>query len=167
MGRMTTPTTSRPTPSRPDANAIVSELMAEIRENRKEAPPPKRLPAWASSLMAVGGIAMSVWLWIAPPAALLPPPPPTISPDQRDASARLAIILQASRIDAFVAKHGRLPVTGNEAGIPYPEVRYRKLDATTYELAMDPGTGSLTWRSTEPRDQFVGSSRSVLGGGKN
>ena len=109
---------------------------------------------------------MSAWLWIAPPAALLPSPPPKISAEQREASARLVIILQASRIDAFVAKNGRLPATGSEAGIPYPEILYRKLDATTYELAMDPGHGALTWRSTEPRDQFVGTSRSVLGGGK-
>jgi hypothetical protein len=163
---MTTPTTSRPTPSKPDANAIVSELMAEIRENRKAAPPPRRLPPWARSLMAFAGVAVSAWLWIAPPAALLPPPPPKIPDEQHEASARLAIILQASRIDGFVNRHGRLPNSATEAGIPYPEIRYRKLDATTYELAMDPGTGALTWRSTERRDQFVGSSRSVLGGGK-
>lgn len=164
---MTTPTTARPTPPQGDASAIVTELMAEIRENRKAPPPPRRLPPWVRATGATVGMAVCAWLWIAPPSWILPPPLPPVTSQQRESSARLAIVLQASRVDAYRTRTGRLPANTVEAGINYPEISYQRLDSATYQLSMDPGSGRITYRSTEPRDRFLASSEAkTLGGGK-
>lgn len=155
----------RPTPHG-DANAIVSDLMAEIRERKKAPPPPRQLPQWARYSLLMLLWAVCAWFWIAPPAALLPEQSTVITAEQRHAGARLALALHASRVDAFRARTGRLPATAREAGISTPEINYRRLSADVYELAIDSGTNWVLYRSDVPRDEFLGHSVDSVTGAK-
>lgn len=152
-----TVSTARPTP-RGDADAIVSDLMAEIRERKKAPPPARRLPPWVRYSTLIVLWAICAWFWIAPPAALLPIQTSVITPEQRHAGARLALVLHASRVDAFRARTGRLPSSATEAGIAAPEINYRRISDDVYELAIDSGTNWVFYRSNVPRDEFLGHS---------
>ncbi|MDT8369160.1 MAG: hypothetical protein RQ745_08120, partial [Longimicrobiales bacterium] len=51
-----------------------------------------------------------------------------------EAGLRVAVALQADRIERFRLAHGRLPDQLRETGEPLPGILYTRLDATTYRV---------------------------------
>ena len=71
------------------------------------------IAAYAGSSLGWGVLA---WMWIAKPAMIfdVADSAPTMSAAQIDATARFALYLEKSRVDAYAKTHGRLPAQGGE-----------------------------------------------------
>lgn len=76
----------------------------------------------------------TAYVWLAAPAwaTIDRPEPPT--PAHREASLRLAIYLQAQRIEMYRTENGHLPETLDETGPPLPGIRYTRTPRGTYHL---------------------------------
>lgn len=108
-------------------------------------------------------VAVALLLWIRPPGFLLPAPRPSPTPAVVEANHRMAIVLQAQRIDHFRRVTRRLPDTLDEVGPVLPDLRYERLDANDYRLRAGGGERAVTWESTEPLRSFAGSADRALG----
>jgi len=108
-------------------------------------------------------LAVALVLWIRPPGFLLPASPATPPAAVVEANHRMAIVLQAQRIEHFRRVTRRLPDTLDEVGPVVPGLRYERLDANDYRLRAGEGEGAVTWDSTEALRTFAGSADRALG----
>ena len=93
-------------------------------------------------------LAVTLYVWIASPAwaRVDRPPPPT--PEHREASLRVAIFLQAQRIEAFRDRTGGLPEELEETGPPIPGISYARTPRGTYHLEGQNDTLALFYSSS-------------------
>jgi len=93
-------------------------------------------------------LAATLYVWLAAPAwaRVDRPPPPT--PEHREASLRVAIFLQAQRIEAFRDRTGRLPEELEETGPPMPGISYSRTPRGTYHLEGRNDTLALFYSSS-------------------
>lgn len=107
-------------------------------------------------------LALSIWLWVLPPAWLIPPPPAPRPVAEEEAALRFGMYLQAQRIRAFELREGVLPVTLDEAGEPLPGMSYTLVAPGIYELTGRTERVRLTYRSDTPLREWVGPGADVL-----
>lgn len=155
---MTTP--ARPTP-KANVAALVTEIMEEARKNAEVPAPPRSrlLPSYVAAGLAC---AMCAWVWIAPPAWLVPRPTPTPSREYRQASMRVALALNAQRIEAYRASHGRLPQGKQEVGIATDEIAYDRTDSLAFELSAQVDGQPVSYKSSQPRDRYLADAMTAL-----
>ena len=155
---MTTP--ARPTP-KVNVAALVTEIVEEAKKNAED-PAPSRSRFLPSYVAAGLVFALCAWAWIAPPAWLVPRPVAAPSREYREASARVALALNAQRIEAFRASHGHLPRTKQEVGIASDQIVYERTDSLTFELASKVDGQPVTYKSTQPRDRYLAEAMTAL-----
>lgn len=143
------PTDPRRVPSQV-VSGLVEEFYEERRvETRREQEKAKRRnvrdrlrrPIVGTVVLAICGAA-----WFAPLPTRAPAPPPPLS--YRLASARLALNLAARRVDAFAARHGRVPATLLDANVDEPQMILRALGTREYVIQMHVGSVVLTYDSS-------------------
>jgi hypothetical protein len=105
---------------------------------------------------------MCAWAWIAPPAWLVPRPVAAPSRDYREASARVALALNAQRIEAYRASHGRLPGTKQEVGIASDQIVYDRTDSLNFELVSQVDGQPVAYKSSQPRDRYLAEAMTAL-----
>ena len=127
----------------------------EVRTQRGTAVP-------AAPIVLLVLFVLTVWVWVMPPAWLVPPPPAPVPVEQEEAALRFGIYLQAQRIRAFELAHGALPESLAEAGPSLPAMRYVIVEDGVYELAASTDRVRLTYRSTEPLREWVGSGAELM-----
>lgn len=90
----------------------------------------------------------TLYVWLAAPgwASFDRPEPP--SRLHREASLRIALYLQAQRIEEFRMRNGELPDSLAQTGPPLPGVRYEKTDLGTYHLEGQNDTLALFYSSS-------------------
>ena len=155
---MTTP--ARPTP-KVNVAALVTEIVEEAKKNAEE-PAPSRSRFLPSYIAAGLVFALCAWAWIAPPAWLVPRPVAAPSHEYREASARVALALNAQRIEAFRASHGHLPRTKQEVGIASDQITYERTDSLTFELGSRVDGQPVTYKSSQPRDRYLAEAMTAL-----
>ena len=155
---MTTP--ARPT-SKADVAAIVGEIMEEQRKNAEQ-PAPSGSPFVPSYVVATLVVALCAWAWIAPPAWLVPKRVAAPSREYREASARVALALNAQRIEAYRASNGRLPSSKQEVGILSDQISYDQTGRLTFELSSRVDGQPVTYKSTQPRDRYLAEAMTAL-----
>jgi len=115
-------------------------------------------------LVFAAALLVSGYVWLAAPswAGMDAPAPPTAQ--RLDASLRLALYVQAQRVEAFVAEHDRLPRTLEEVGPPLPGIRYTPTPRGTFHLLGTNGDRSLFYSSslTLSPAAFLGASEGTI-----
>ncbi len=143
-----------------DALADVLQEQKEKVAKRKEAPTRpenKTSPAvWVAFALFT---AISAYVWFGSPAWLSADPDP-VPPSLAEAGLKMEVFYQAVLVEDFLEAEGRLPNDLAEAGDPFSEVEYVKIDARTYRLALA-GLGEASgveveYLSTDPLDSFLG-----------
>jgi len=157
-----------PPPAPPDdeiaeAVAHVLEYQAEKARSLAEVQPPaeRGFPLFRWLLFFVL-LSVSLYLWFGSPAWLQPAPPPALPLAYEEAGLRMEIYHAALLVEDFREEEGRLPSTLGEAGDPFSELRYERLDARTYRLAGSTERLSLEYVSTEPLEAFLGDAPEVI-----
>lgn len=107
-------------------------------------------------MFALGALALSPAEWWSPSSLRAE------SFEISEASMRLAMVRERQRVDGFVQRTGRLPVTLAEAGGYLEGVRYTALSDGTYVLDADFGLSHLRLLSTGSVEAFLGNSLQVI-----
>lgn len=143
-----------------EARRRARERMARLEAPRGIAP---RHFAFVLVLVVTG----YVWLGTPSWAQMAMPTRPTV--ELRDASLRLALYIQAQRIEEFRSARGRLPASLREAGPPLPGIRYTATPRDTYHLIGTNEDLTLFYSSslTLSREAFLGEAETTVftGGG--
>lgn len=144
-----------------DALRGVIDKAAADREAGALPPPPPGVGArpWVAAVMVV--VCVAVWLVDLPgiDVAEVPGPPP----DVREAGLRIAIAIQARRIEDFRDVEHRVPGRPDEAGTPIEGIEYRRVDSATYELRVPHDGDTLVYHSSQRIEDFVGDAGSRFG----
>lgn len=137
---------------------MVQQADRELAERRPQRARRDVLPiVWAVL------VAACAWIWFGDPPFLRAPAAPEPTAAERDAGRRLALYLQAQRIEHFRVTHARLPVTLIEAGSQLEGVRYDVFPGDRYRLIWETDEKPLVLRSMDRPDVFLGSSLARLG----
>jgi hypothetical protein len=162
---------SPPPERRPSTASESKKLVAEYQQNLKTAKEQsesarteseRRRRGLRTAILA-GVIAVLLYLAFSPPRWLNPAPPPMPTAEERVASDRFAIFLQAQRVEGFKSSRGRLPSTLDEAGEAIPGIRYEVLGDGGYALTSLRDT-SVRYTSRDSLPAFLGQSTRLLGG---
>ena len=131
--------------------AHAAELEAQYREPMAPEDPPA---VWKPVLAAVI-VAVAVFVALRPPTGLAPATPPTLSPAELELGARAALYLQARQVEAFRARHGRLPGSLDELETRAPDVTFIRSNNRVYQLVTSSPDGSnLVYDSARPWEGF-------------
>jgi hypothetical protein len=161
---------SPPPERRPSTASESKKLVAEYQQNLKTAKEQSESARTESerrrglrTAILAGVIAVLLYLAFSPPRWLNPAPPPMPTAEERVASDRFAIFLQAQRVEGFKSSRGRLPSTLDEAGEAIPGIRYEVLGDGGYALTSLRDT-SVRYTSRDSLPAFLGQSTRLLGG---
>ena len=99
----------------------------------------------------------AVYLLIAPPAWVVMNPLEAAPIEQQTDHMRLAMYMQAMRVDAYRQQNGELPVALGDAGSAVQGVEYSIIGANRYELIATIGTEVVRYDSSESANEWVGS----------
>ncbi len=149
------------------ASALADVLEDQALKARRRAEASKPM-AWRTGPLLLGALAflsaLSVYLWFGNPAWLEPAAPEPQSPAVQDAGLRMEVYLQALRVEEFLKEEGRLPNSLEEAGDPFTQVSYERLDRERYRMSLAGPDFDLTvtYLSTEPLDEFLGNASRVI-----
>src|SRR5262245_23184910 len=86
------------------------------------------------TVLGLALFAAGIYLLVARPAWFFTPPPPPESVQIQEASVRLMLVREASRVRQYRAAHGKLPATLQEAGSPVSDVDYITQGDSTFRL---------------------------------
>ncbi len=146
-----------------DAVAAVLKHAAAKDAAARDKPRPKKQPKWMLPL-GINLAVFAVYLLIAPPAWVNVHPIEGPPPAQQEKSLRLAMYLQAQRIEAYRLQHGALPDSLPEAGSVTPGVSYNRIGGS-YQLVGTNGKATLEYDSSQSLQDFVGDAARGLTGG--
>ena len=155
------------TPGQEAADAL-SAVMSHAAE-RDDAQHKKAPQKTQSKLALPLGINLGVfalYMLIAPPAWVVVNPIEAPPVEEQADHMRLAMYMQAMRVNVYRAQNGELPAALEDAGSPVPGVEYSVIGANRYELIATIGTEVVRYDSSESANEWVGSdATSALRGG--
>ncbi len=147
-----------------DAVAAVLKHAAERDKAVNETPKRKPTPRWLLPL----GIQLSVlalYLLLLPPKWVVVNPIQPPDPSTRVEQLRVAMYLQAQRVDSYKQEHGQLPDKLSDAGSTIEGVEYHRQGVNSYQLVATVGEEALVYDSNESAAAFVGTAANRLTGG--
>lgn len=148
-----------------DAVAAVLQHAAERDEAQHKKVAPKKQPKWMLPLGINLGVFAVYLLGFGPDWVVIDPiePPPV---EEQIEGARLALWLQANRIQGYLMQNGRLPTTLEDAGSPVPGAEYTVTGRDSFTLTFSVGDETLVYDS-QNADDWVGAEATtkLLGGG--
>jgi len=143
-----------------DALADVLRDQNEKAKSRLDAPSKggKRKTSRATWAVFVVSSALLGYVWLGSPS-WISTSPPLPSPAMADAGLRMEVFGQALLIEEFRETEGRLPNDLSEAGDPFSEVEYHRIDARDYRLNFAGRGGTVESASTETLATVLGNAR--------
>jgi hypothetical protein len=90
------------------------------------------------------------------------PPPPPESVQIQEASVRLMLVREASRVRNYRAAHGKLPATLEEAGSTITTITYTVQGDSAFRLVTAWGEKTLGLSSSDSVAPFLGNSLTVI-----
>lgn len=136
------------------AQEAASLAVEEAARRRK---PESRVPLRVAGVLLL----VAAWVWIFPPSFLrvnTPRPQPLAEEEQ---AVRLAVFVQAERINAFRQRNDSLPATLESAGPVLPGMEYVRLGPALYQLSGATDRVRLTYRSDLPLDSFAADAKAI------
>ncbi len=147
-----------------DAVAAVLQHAAVHDKAASARPAPKKQPKWMLPLGVNLGV-FAVYLLLAPPDWVVVNPIATQPMEERVEDLRLAMYMQAMRVDSYQQTHGELPATLEDAGSAIPGVEYIRQGSDRYRLVATVEDEILLYDSTESAAEWVGQAANALRGG--
>lgn len=147
-----------------DAVAAVLKHAAQHEAAAQEKTRPKKQPKWMLPL-GINLAIFALYLLIAPPAWVTVHPIKAPPPAEQARSLRVAMYLQASRIEAYRNQHGSLPDSLPQAGSATPGITYTRVGLDSYELVGTNGGATLEYDSSQSLAAFGGPAVGRLSGG--
>lgn len=129
--------------------AVAADIIEEASAARN-AEKPKR--SWEPLVLGLLSVAI-IMAWV-----VFPPTVDTADPRapvRVEMDLKIGIASLARQIEDYRVAKGALPRSLDEAGAGWQSIRYTGIDATTYELSASDGSVSVTYRSTQPLEQFA------------
>jgi hypothetical protein len=124
-------------------------------------PKQSRVKPIALGLLLAAATAFSAWSFLAKPEFIWGSGATPISPERTEASARLAMYLQARRLDLYREREGEYPealaVVGGDTSLGY-----ERSSDTSFALTITVGGKRLELASGSDRESFLGSSRELV-----
>lgn len=147
---------------------VLRDVMDHAVRVQREITAPSRLRARRVRMALLGLCvlllaAAASYSWYARPA-LVWGATPALSPERRDANARVAMFLLAQRLDAHRDADGAYPKSLAQLGESASGMTYTLLADTMFELRSTANGRALVLRSTDRRDVFLGGSMGVISG---
>jgi len=123
---------------------------------------PARTTTRARIATAFALTAVAVWLWVAPPAFLAVPEAAPPSYERIEAGLRLAVWLNADKVEQFRIENGRLPDALREVGDAHPGVYYTRVNANFYRMQAAAGDTRILHESDDEITVKVRNALTVL-----
>lgn len=114
------------------------------------------------TLLGLFCFGLGTYILAARPAWFFTPPPEPESMQIQEASVRLMLVREASRVRRYRAEHGRLPATLAEAGSPVTNLTYLTQGDSTFRLVTSWGEQSIGFASTDSIATFLGNSLKII-----
>jgi hypothetical protein len=154
---------SRITPASRLTPEEIQQTISDVKEEaaKEMARLSRPLPAMVNwrkrplTVVAFTAVAVAVW---ALQLAALRPPQRELGERERDAGLRYAIALQVARVEAFRARHKRIPAAQSELSELFAGMSYAKIDTIRYAITGIDGPLTLRYRSDSSMQTFLGSS---------
>ncbi len=146
-----------------EAAAAVFAVMshaAERDEAQQQKKAPKKQANWMLPVAINLGV-FAVYLLLAPPAWVVLNPIEAAPNEEQTADMRLAMYMQAMRVDAYRGQNGELPVALEDAGSTVSGIEYSIIGSNRYELIAAIGTEVVRYESFESPNQWVGSDATI------
>ena len=149
----------------------IAGALADVLEDQKakakarkdgKVPRSRRTGPLKVGLLAVSCL-VSLYLWFGSPSWLSTSGDNPVPPELAAAGMRMEMYLQALRVEDFLSREGRLPSSLAEAGEPFTEVQYERLDGRRYRLAMSGPGGVLSYMSSDSLELFLGGAMEIIG----
>jgi len=149
-----------------DAVHAVLQHAADRDQAAHQTTGPKKQPKWMLPLGINLGV-FAVYLLIAPPAWVVVSPLEAPPVEEQLEDLRLAMYMQAQRVESYRQQNGRLPTELVEAGSPVPGVEYNVIGIGRYQLVATVGGEALIYDSSDSAAEWVGegATRKLLRGG--
>ena len=138
-----------------DAVSAVLDHAAQHDAVQQEKRTRKEHTKWVLPLGINLGV-FAVYLLIAPPAWVVMNPIEAASIEEQTDNMRLAMYMQAMRVDAYRERNGELPVALEDAGSAVPGVEYFVIGGNRYELIATIGTEVVRYDSSESANEWIG-----------
>lgn len=130
--------------------ATMAHAKARDAEYRDVPAGPRRAEWWAWATSGTLLLA-TVFLLAAPPGWVTGPPLPTLSAEDVTAGIHATLFLQATAVEAFRDRAGRLPTTLDETGVVLPGLRYIRSNSRVFQLVAEGPDGTArVWDSADP-----------------
>lgn len=147
-----------------DTLKAVLDHAAERAVAAKQKTTGKKQPKWMLLLGPNLGV-LALYLLIAPPSIIVMSPLEAPPPEEQIQGLRLAMFLQATRIESYRRDNGQLPASLADAGSPTPGVEYSVV-GSSYLLVGTAGNEAMTYDSASQSPQdWVGGVADRLKGG--
>jgi hypothetical protein len=156
--------TSPPSSRQALADAFQAAVRAESERKAAEALERARGPRrpWAAIASLVVLVGVGLWLAVDRPKWLFPPPVPESAKTQ-DAGLRLTMYAAAVRIKSYQVQYQELPGSLKQVeGVSTRDLQYERVGDGGWVLRGRRGAITLTLRSDEPIEAFLGTSLSAF-----
>lgn len=114
------------------------------------------------TVLGLGIFAVGIYILAMRPAWFFTPPPPPESVQIQEASVRLMLVREATRVRKYRSEHGKMPVTLQEAGSTVTSIDYTAQGDSGFKLVTSWGEKSITLSSSDSVGPFIGNSLKVI-----
>lgn len=152
----------RPAPAGDARLAVAEILRKEADLARQDAQPPSRRYDYRPAILMTL-VAMSASLWLPELPFVRGAQRHDLDVAERVASARLEVYLQAQRLTHYRSDRGRLPTALADAGDVVEGVAYQRLSDDLFRLTLVTKDVTLSFRSDDSPERFLGGGLKVLG----
>jgi len=114
------------------------------------------------SVLGLGIFAVGIYILSMRPTWFFTPPPPPESVQIQEASVRLMLVREATRIRRYRAEHGKLPTTLAAAGSSISSVTYMAQGDSAFRLITSWGEQTIAFSSTDSVGPFLGNSLKII-----
>jgi len=114
------------------------------------------------TVLGLGIFGVGIYILAMRPAWFFTPPPPPESVQIQEASVRLMLVREATRVRRFRVEHGKMPATLEEAGSTIGSVHYMAQGDSTFKLMASWGEKSIVLSSSDSVGPFLGNSLKVI-----
>jgi hypothetical protein len=114
------------------------------------------------TVLGLAIFAVGIYILAIRPTWFFTPAPPPESVQIQEASVRLMLVREASRVRQYRAEHGKLPVTLEETGSPVSNVSYSLQGDSAFRLVTTWGEKTIGFSSTDSVGTFLGNSLKII-----
>ena len=114
------------------------------------------------TVLGLGIFAVGIYILAIRPAWFFTPPLPPESIQIQEASVRLMLVREASRVRQYRSAHGRWPATLEEAGSTVSNIDYTRQGDSAFRLVTTWGEQTIGLSSSDSVGPFLGNSLKVI-----